>query len=128
MNRTDPTQLRILQQNLNKSLIAQLHLINTARPNNWDILILQEPWIGHTGTRSSPHWRVLYPNTHFTDNSNTQCSLIFINTNIPTNSYKQVHFDNADVTGIRITHGAQKTILINVYNDCNHNESIDSIR
>jgi len=128
MNRTDPTQLRIWQQNLNKSLTAQLHLINTARPNDWDILVLQEPWIGHTGTRSSPHWRVLYPNTHFTDNSKTQRSLIFINTNIPTNSYEQVQFNNADVTGVCIMHGTQKTILVNVYNDCNHNKSIDTIQ
>lgn len=127
MNRTNPTQLRIWQQNLNKSLNAQLHLINTARPNDWDVLILQEPWIGHTGTRSSPHWRVLYPNTHFTDNTKTQRSLIFINTNIPTNSYEQIQFDNPDVTGVCITQGAQKLILINVYNDCNNNKSVDSV-
>ena len=113
--------------NLNKSLIAQLHLINTARPNDWDILVLQEPWISHTGTRSFPHWRVLYPNTHFTDNTKIQRSLIFVNTNIPTNSYEQVQFDNADVMGIRIAHGTQMTILINVYNDCNQNKSVDSV-
>ena len=128
MNRTGPTQLRIWQQNLNKSLTAQLHLINTARPTDWDILILQEPWIGHTGTRGSPLWRVLYPNTHFTDNSEPQRSLIFINANIPTNSYEQVQFDSADVTGIRIAHGTQKTIIVNVYNDCKHNKSIDAIQ
>lgn len=127
MNRTDPTQLRIWQQNLNKSLTAQLHLINTARPHDWDVLVLQEPWIGHAGTRSSPHWRVLYPNTHFTDNSKTQRSLLFVNTNIPTNSYEQIQFDNADVTGVRIAQDTRTTILINVYNDCNHNKSIDSV-
>jgi len=127
MIHTPSRQLRIWQQNLNKSLTSQLHLINTAHPNDWDVLILQEPWIGHTGTRSSPYWRVIYPNTHYSDNAKTTHSLIFINTNIPTNSYTQIQFHNADVTGVCITHDTQKFYVINVYNDCNHNESMETV-
>jgi len=127
MNQNIPTQLRIWQQNLNKSLISQLHLINTAHPNDWDILILQEPWMGPIGTRSSPHWTVLYPNTHFTDRSKTSRSIILVNTNISTNSYEQIHFNSPDVTGIRLTHDTHKIILINTYNDCNHNDAIEAV-
>ena len=127
MNAQPSANLRIWQQNLNKSLTSQLHLLNTAHPSDWDILILQEPWIGHLGTRSSPHWRALYPDTYFVDNTKTPRSLILVNTNIPTNAYDQIHFNSPDVTGLRITQGTHKIMLINVYNDCGHNDSLDAV-
>ena len=127
MSSTNSSNLQIWQQNLNRSLTSQLHLLNLAHPNNWDILILQEPWMGQLGTRSSPHWRALYPNTFFIDNSNKPHSLILINTNIPTNAYEQIHFNSPNVTGLHITQGTSKILLINVYNDCNHNNSIDVV-
>ena len=102
-----PNNLRIWQQNLNKSLDAQLHLINSVCPSEWDILLIQEPWIGFNGTRSSRYWRVLYPETHFVDNSKITRSLILVNTNIPTNSYEQIHFKSADVSGLCQDHSAQ---------------------
>ena len=48
----DQQHIRVSQQNLNKSLTAQLHLLNTAKPDDWDILMLQEPWMAFNGT----HW------------------------------------------------------------------------
>jgi hypothetical protein len=127
MNETPIPNIRIWQQNLNKSLTSQHHLLSSARPSDWDILILQEPWMGQLNTRSSPHWRVLYPDTFFLDNTKTPRSLIMINTNIPTNSYEQIHFRSPDVTGIRITEGDQTFLLINIYNDCRHNLSLDAV-
>ena len=121
-------QLRISQQNLNKSLIAQLHLLNTAHPNDWDIILIQEPWMAFNGTRATPHWRVLYPKIYFEDNSKPLRSLILINTKIPTNLYEQIQFKTADVTGIMIRIGERELILINIYNDCNNNDSIDAVR
>ena len=127
MNSHNPAELRIWQQNINKSLTSQLHLLNTARPAEWDVLILQEPWIGHLGTRSSHHWRVLYPNTYFIDNTKKSRSLIMVNTNIPTNSYEQLLIDSPDATGLKITQGTNKVYIINVYNDCKHNETIYAV-
>ena len=127
MNRDPSSQLRIWQQNLNKSLISQLHLINSARPVDWDILIQQEPWMGHLGTRSSHNWRVLYPKAFFTDNTKTPHSLIFINSNISTNTYEQLHFESPDVTGIKISQGNVKILIINIYNNCKNNDSIDAV-
>ena len=127
MNDTTSAKLRIWQQNLNKSLTSQLHLLNSAHPNDWDVIILQEPWMGHLGTRSSHHWRVLYPNSYFIDNTKTPRSLIFINTNIPTNAYEELHFDSPDVTGMKITQGSTRIIIINVYNDCNNNDALTAV-
>lgn len=127
MPESPSAHIRIWQQNLNKSLTSQLHLLNSARPTDWDIIILQEPWLGQLGTRSSASWRVLYPDTHFIDRTKPTRSLIFVNVNIPTNSYEQLHFNTPDVTGLRITQGPHKVIVINVYNDCNNNDSVDAV-
>ena len=128
MNRTTTrNQLRIWQQNLNKSLTAQLHLINTASPQEWDILLLQEPWFGNTTTRASHAWRVLYPDIYYEDKTTNLRSIILVNTNLPTDCYEQIQFRSTDVTGIRIKTDAGPVTLINAYNDCTHNETIEVI-
>ncbi|KAG1785103.1 uncharacterized protein HD556DRAFT_1199776, partial [Suillus plorans] len=54
--------LRIWQQNLNGSLIAQLSLLNNPAVADWDILLLQEPHINFLrNTSANHHWHVLYP-------------------------------------------------------------------
>ena len=128
MNRnTHHCYLRILQQNLNKSLTAQLHLLNTAKPTEWDILLIQEPWIAFNGTRATQKWRVLYPKIYFENNAKPLRSLILVNSDVPTNQYEQIQFDTADVTSIIIRRENIKIIIVNVYNDCNNNEAITAV-
>ena len=128
MNRTTThNQLRIWQQNLNRSLIAQLHLINTASPQDWDVLLLQEPWFSNTVTQASQHWRVLYPDIYYEDKTANLHSIILINTNLSTDCYKQIQFRSTDVTGVRIKTSTGPVTLINVYNDCAHNASMDTV-
>ena len=128
MNRATPKSLRIWQQNTNKSLMSQLHLLNTATPSDYDILLLQEPWLSHTKmARSTFHWRALYPDTHYSNSSKPLRSIIFINTNIPTNCYKQICLNSPDVTGIRLKIDRHTLIIVNVYNDCNNNDSINKV-
>lgn len=50
-----------------------------------------------------------------------------MNTNIPTNSYEQIHFNTPDVTGTKIMQGTTKTYIINIYNNCKHNDSMDAV-
>ena len=128
MNCTRPTpQLRIWQQNLNKSLIAQQHMLNTARPSDWDILLLQEPWFGNTVTRASHSWRVLYPNIYFRDKTSNLRSIIFVNTNISTDNYEQIQFQSTDVTGVSIKTENGTLAILNVYNDCRHNAALETV-
>ena len=127
MNRDDQRHLRISQQNLNKSLMAQLHLLNTAKPDEWDVLLIQEPWMAFNGTRATPHWRVLYPKLYFEDNTKPLRSLILISMRIQTNNYKQIQFNSVDVTGVILMMEREKVILINVYKDCNNNNTIDAV-
>jgi len=59
---TTKARVKIWQQNLAKSNIAQQEMIAAAKPNEWDILALQEPWIDHLGkTRANSKWNVVYP-------------------------------------------------------------------
>ena len=128
MNSTTPrNHLRIWQQNLNKSLIAQQHLLNSTSPQDWDILLLQEPWFGNTVTRATHSWRVLYPDIYFEDKTTNLRSIILINSNLSTDCYEQIQFQNTDVTGVRVTTDAGPITVLNVYNDCNHNAAIDTV-
>jgi hypothetical protein len=128
MNRTTLcNQLRVWQQNLNKSLTAQQHLLNTASPRDWDVLMLQKPWFGKTVTRATHAWRVLYPDIYYENKTTNLRSIILVSTNLSTDQYEQVQFRSADVTGLRIVTEAGPITLLNVYNDCNHNAAIEEI-
>src|SRR5258707_10057690 len=61
-NSTNDTRVKIWQQNLGKSNIAQQEMIVAATPSKWDILALQEPWIDPLGnTRANSKWCIIYP-------------------------------------------------------------------
>ena len=124
---TTHNQLRIWQQNLNKSLTAQLHLLNTASPQDWDILLIQEPWFGNLTTRATWSWTVLYSDIYYEDNTANPRAIILVNTNLSTDSYEQIQFRSTDVMGIRIKTSAGPVTLINVYNDCTHNAAMDEV-
>ncbi|KAI0762491.1 hypothetical protein C8Q74DRAFT_1177098, partial [Fomes fomentarius] len=54
--------MHIRQQNLNKSKMATFELINTLKPEEWDAVCLQEPWLDQWhNTRANHNWHVLYP-------------------------------------------------------------------
>ena len=127
MNRDNQRHLRISQQNLNKSLTAQLHLLNAAKPANWDILLIQEPWMAFNGTRATYDWRVLYLKIYFEDNTKPLRSLILVNSKISTNQYDQLQFNTADVSGIVLKSNNRKVVIINIYNDCNNNNALDAV-
>src|SRR5580698_1720821 len=113
-----PTKLRIWQQNVNKSLTAQQSLINSIHPNNYDLILLQEPYLDHNRrTRANPNWRVVYPSSYYTDNSAIR-AVILVNTKIDTNRWKQINIDNSDLVAIQITGDLRNISFFNVYNDC----------
>ncbi|OBZ65125.1 hypothetical protein A0H81_14888 [Grifola frondosa] len=43
------------RQNLNKSLDAQLDLLHTATPDDYDLLLLQEPYLDHLNLTHANH-------------------------------------------------------------------------
>ncbi|KZT18523.1 hypothetical protein NEOLEDRAFT_1080091 [Neolentinus lepideus HHB14362 ss-1] len=66
-------KLCILQENLNKSLIATFDLLN--QPNlhkNWDIILIQEPYIDtFKNAKATRAWTVIYPTNHLNRSEKT---------------------------------------------------------
>ena len=120
-----PFSLR--QQNTNKSLISQLDLLESLKRNDYDICAIQEPYIDFNGkSRANRQWTAIYPNTHYSHPDSTR-SLLLINTNILTDSWKQLNIQHPDVTAIELR-GTFGTIrVINVYNNCNNNTALTHV-
>lgn len=125
---TAPATLRIWQQNARKSLTANDYILNQANPAEWDIILIQEPYIDHFGNaRGNQYWRVLYPSNHLTDDQARTRSIILINTNIATNSYTSLPIPNSDITAIRLDGDFGHCSIFNIYNDCTHNGSLEAL-
>lgn len=79
-------RLRIWQQNVNKSLDAQLDLLQALGAKNFEIAAIQEPHIDFLNlTRANPHWIVVYPSGHH-DRDELTRAVLPISTRISTNT------------------------------------------
>ena len=115
-----PERLRIWQQNLNKSDKAQFDLINSLIQKQWDLLLLQEPYIDSFGnTKANSKWHTVYPSSHLTNND-TNRSVILVNMALDTNTWAQMPFEGSnDVTVIQFHLPQGQLTIFNIYNDCN---------
>jgi hypothetical protein len=97
-------RLRIWQQNLNTSLIAQLSLLNSHTIVDWDILVIQEPHINFLrNTSANHHWHVLYPSQHLTHPQQRTRTVILISTKLDTNRWTQLTLPSSDVVAIQLS-------------------------
>lgn len=105
------TTLRIWQQNINKSLIGQLDLLNMVDSQKYDIIAFQEPHVDfQNDSRATAKWRSILPTPYNTDQSRRMRSI-----------------DSYDITAIRISGPEYDLFLFNVYNDCTHSQSIRAL-
>ena len=112
--------IRFWQQNVNKSLISQLNLLNNIDPKQFDFVFIQEPHIDFLNlTRANHYWTVVYPTQHHA-NPRTTRSVTLISTRISKNKWKQVHVQSNDVTAVELSSGLGTVTFYNVYNACEH--------
>ncbi|KAJ3001361.1 hypothetical protein NUW54_g6474 [Trametes sanguinea] len=118
--------MRIWQQNVNKSLLAQEDLLHRAHPNDYDLIAIQEPYLDRLAlTRSTTHWRVVYPSPHRTDAASRSRSVLLINKKLSTNNWNPISIPHADVTAVTIrTEGAASIHLFNLYVDAHSDTAI----
>lgn len=122
-------ELTIWQQNLNKSQTGQHDLISSGRLVNeeTDIVALQEPSINFLGkTTASRDWIPIYPTTHEKDPKKTR-AIILMSKKLPSESWEQLEFNSGDVTVIKIMGEWGQLVLFNIYNDCNHDSTIQEL-
>ncbi|KAJ6457696.1 hypothetical protein C8R45DRAFT_757768, partial [Mycena sanguinolenta] len=116
--------MRVWQQNLNKSLRAQLDMLHSMKPEHYDIALIQEPYVDFRNkSRTNLRFTVVYPTPH-AGRPGLSRSLILVNTNLPSHSWTQIPLDSSDLTGIELTGDFGIVRLINVYNDGDHNQAL----
>src|SRR5882724_4069470 len=95
-------QLRIHQQNINKSLITQSNLLHQLNPDLYDVFAIQEPFMDHNhNSWTTPYWFMIYPKEHYTNLKKTQ-SLILVNKWVTTGAWTQVDCGLSNITAIQI--------------------------
>ena len=108
--------LQVLQWNVGKRREAQLSLLNDQQTNDFDLLLLAEPYCftpkGHQSPLVPQHhyWEAVLP-THFVQTAYQPFnfrSMIYISKRF---KYQQIPIPNADLVAIQITQG-QDTLLI----------------
>lgn len=126
MNRqTSSVNIKVAQQNMNKSLLAQSTFINTI--SNFDVALMQEPYLNHLGNSHSPSgWISVYPLGHH-DHEDQSHSLILVNSSLSTGSWTQIPFDSPDVTVLRLNTPSGPLVIYNVYNDQNHQDMLKAL-
>jgi hypothetical protein len=90
------TQLRIRQQNLRKSIEAQLDFTNTST-KEYDILCIQEPYIDFQGlTRATSCWRVVKPSQE-REGGPRYRALTLVHTRVATEGWERIDVDSPDI-------------------------------
>ena len=125
---TAPIRLNIWQQNLNKSAKAHWDLLNSPIHKQWDVLLLQEPYLDSYGNaKATRDWRVVYPSSHPANDSIVR-SVILVNTKLDTNHWHQVNYhDNNDTTVIQFKGPYGRLSIFNIYNDGGHSNSLTAL-
>lgn len=130
MPNTNEDQLfSIWQQNVNKSSTCQHDLISSGKllEDNIKLIALQEPAINFLGkTIASKDWIAIYPTNHNTNPAKSR-SIILLRASLCTDNWTQIDFPSGDVTAVQLTGDWGKLSIFNIYNDCEHNNTIKAI-
>lgn len=119
--------LTIWQQNVNKSRNAQEDLLESLKSKNFHICAIQEPHIDFfNNTKANSKWRVVYPNTHYTNPKKTR-SIILVNASILTNTWSDLATNSGDVTAIKLQTDTGTVNIFNIYNDINNDDALQSL-
>src|SRR5260221_9786683 len=116
----------IWQQNVNKSRICQHGIVshNELVRKGVNVIALQEPTIDANGfTLASRDWTPIYPTPHGKTERTTR-AVTLVKASLGSDTWEQLDFPSCDVVAIQIKGEWGKLTLINVYNDCNNDETI----
>ncbi|KAJ7191577.1 hypothetical protein GGX14DRAFT_341354, partial [Mycena pura] len=116
--------LRVWQQNLNKSLQAQLDMLQSLKPQKYDLALIQEPYMDFRNkSRTNLRFTAVYPAQHDLHPKRSR-SLILVNTHLASSSWSTIPIPSPDITAVELRTPAGLLRIINVYNDCEHNDSL----
>jgi hypothetical protein len=123
-----PQQLKLWQQNLDRSLDHQQELLNMVLKETYHFMALQEPYMGPGNvTRADSQWRVVYPTLHGTEGVKTR-AVTLVNVLLPTDAWAQIHIPSADMVVVEFRGDFGTIRLVNIYNDGDHVETLKVLR
>ncbi|KDQ50023.1 hypothetical protein JAAARDRAFT_88523, partial [Jaapia argillacea MUCL 33604] len=101
------------------------NLINSSIHEDWDIILIQEPYLDTFGKmRANSKWRVQYPSSHLTNNSKIR-SVILVNANIDTNQYSEITVEGTnDVTALQLHGDFGRFTIYNLYIDTGYDDAL----
>jgi hypothetical protein len=107
---------------------VQLDWLHQLRLDKYDIAITQEPHIDFLGNaRATPYWTIVYPTGHLDRPHKTRATILINKTTLSLNTWTQLDINSPDVVGIQVV-GEQGTLrIINIYNDCTHDKSMEAL-
>jgi exonuclease III len=124
-----PTNLKIWQQNVNKSPVCQHDLISNKNLIDKGITVtaLQEPAINAFNlTVASKEWTTIYPSTHNAHPEETR-TVTLIRASLASDSWVQLDFPSGDVTVTQIKGPWGKVTILNIYNDDNSDATLSEL-
>ena len=120
-------RLRIWQQNVNKLFDAQSDLL-VSLGRTFDICALQEPYMDFKGmTQVGSTWIPLYPKNHKKNPKETR-SIMLINRQLSPDAWTPISIDSLDVTAVQLQGDFGTIHIINIYNNCKHNDSFTVVK
>jgi hypothetical protein len=98
-----PNSIRLLQINLNKSERAHLAIINERVSQNYDIILIEEPYTTtFNAIRTPTNFRQIYP-SHRTHEQDQIRSVIWVNRKLDTKNWKAIDVPGTgDITAVQL--------------------------
>jgi len=104
-----------------------LHLINAGLHDEYNIIVLQEPYLDSLGnTQASHKWRVIYP-TKNAGGCHPYHGVLLINNSISTLLCQPIPFPSHDVVAVHFAFLNNPLTLFNIYNDGEREVTIDAL-
>src|ERR1700678_3522763 len=128
-HRTNNEKIRMLQINLNKSEKAHLDIINERLCQDYDVILIQEPYTTTFNTIRTPtNFRPVFP-VHRLASQDQIRSVIWVSRNMDTNSWAALDIpETNDITGIQLKGLYGSLTVFNIYNDCTHSRNEAKLR
>lgn len=119
-----PPMIRILNQNVNKSLECQTDLLNRLDNAHYDIITIQEPTFDfQRDSRATRKWIAVYPWKNALTEERSR-AMILVNTELSSNNWTALPIDSLDIAGVELTGDFGKIRIFSIYNAQEHNRNL----
>src|SRR5271168_1673710 len=128
-HRDNNDTIRLLQINLNKSEKAHLDIINDRSCQDYNVILIQEPYTTtFNAIRTPTNFRPVFP-AHRIASQDQIRSVIWVSRKMDTNNWVALDIpETNDITGIQLKGLYGSLSIFNIYNDCTHSRNEAKLR